>query len=293
MKFTKDEMAKAVELITTNSFPDWVMGFKTILMGMPGSGKTTSLVTLAQMGFDVFVAFTEPGIGNLNKAMMLAKLTEEERKRIHFAYIKPGVESFSKLKVGASAVNAAAEFGKMESGSRRDFQQLIQLMNLFENFIDQNGVEFGPVDKWGCNRVLALDGMSGLAKMAMDLTVGAKPTKTLQDWGVAIDQLDKFQLQCANIRVPFVLLSHLSREQEEVTGKTITTLKALGKQLPTSMPFAYNDFIMATQDGTGKFKWKTIDPNCQLKATYLPHSGDLDPDFKPLVMGWLKEQALI
>lgn len=293
MAYTADQFKKAQELIKSNSFPDWVMGFKTILMGMPGSGKTTSLVTLAQMGFDVFIAFTEPGIGNLNKAMALAKLTDEERARIHFAYVKPGVESFTKLKIGAAAVNAAAEFGKMVSGSRKDFQQLIKLMNLFENFTDQNGVEFGPVDQWGCNRVLALDGMSGLAKMAMDLTVGAKPTKTLQDWGVAIDQLDKFQLQCANIKVPFVLLSHLSREQEEVTGKVITTLKALGKQLPTSMPFAYNDFIMAKQDGEGKFSWSTVDSQCQLKATYLPHSKSMKPDFKPLVMGWLIDQGLV
>ena len=293
MKYTADELKRAQELILSNSFPDWVVGFKTILMGMPGAGKTTSIVTLAQMGFDVFIAFTEPGIGNLNKAMALAKLTEEERKRVHFHYIKPGVESFAKLKVGAAAVNAAAEFGKMESGNRKDFNQLIKLMNLFENFVDQNGIEFGPVDQWGCNKVLVLDGMSGLAKMAMDLTVGAKPAKTLQDWGVAIDQLDKFQLQCANIRVPFVLLSHLSREQEEVTGKIITTLKALGKQLPTSMPYSYNDFIMAKQDATGKFSWSTIDNQCQLKATYLEHSAALAPDFKPLVMGWLKDQMLI
>lgn len=292
-----DDCAKALALVSgwnenPATIPDWLVGFKTILMGMPGSGKTTSIVTAAKLGFEVFIAFTEPGMGNLMKAMQLHKLTDEERKRIHFAYIKPGVESFTKLVAGAKAVNSAAKFGEMESGSRKDFSQLIQLMNLFENFVDQHGVSFGAVDQWGPNRILALDGMSGLSKMCMDLVVGAKPVKTLQDWGVAIDQLDKFQTQCANITCPFILLSHLSREQEEVTGKIIVSLKALGNKLPTSMPFLYNDFILATAP-EARFNWATIDKNCQLKATYLPHSDKLEADFRLLCINWLGEQGLI
>lgn len=287
----------ALKLVTgwnqqPESIPDWLVGFKTILMGMPGAGKTTALVTLAKLGFHVFIAFTEPGIGNLMKAMQLHKLTDEEKASIHFAYVKPGVESFGKLATGAKAVNNADKFGEMSSGSRKDFNQLIQLMNLFENFVDQNGQAFGPVDQWKPNYILALDGMSGLSKMCMDLVVGAKPVKTLQDWGVAIDQLDKFQTQCANITCPFVLLSHLSREQEEVTGKIIVSLKALGNKLPTSMPFLYNDFILASSL-EGKFKMATIDKNCQLKGTYLPHSDNLPSDLRLLAINWLGEQGFI
>jgi len=292
-----DDCAKALSVVTgwnkdQSTIPDWLVGFKTILMGMPGAGKTTSIVTAAKLGFEIFIAFTEPGMGNLMKAMQLHKLTDEEKSRIHFAYIKPGVENFNKLAQGAKAVNNAVKFGEMESGSRKDFNQLIHLMNLFENFKDQHGVEYGPVDQWGPNRILVLDGMSGLSKMCMDLVVGAKPVKTLQDWGVAIDQLDKFQTQCANITCPFILLSHLSREQEEVTGKIIVSLKALGNKLPTSMPFLYNDFILATAP-EGRFNWATIDKNCQLKSTYLPHSDKLEADFRLLIINWLGEQGLI
>lgn len=293
MKVSQEQVDKIRAKVLAGDIPDWVIGFKTLLMGQPGSGKTTAVVTLLKMGFKVYVAFTEAGVGALNKALTVHKVSEEDRKRLFFAYIKPGVENFTVMKKGAKAVNEAAEFGKMESGSRKDFNQLIQLMQLFENFKDQNGVEHGPVDAFKCDSVLALDGLTGLSKMAMDLVVGAKPAKTLQDWGVAIDQLDKFQLQCANIVCPFVMLAHLSREQEEISGKIIVTLSTLGRQLGPRMPSAYNDFVYAKQDGDGKWFWSTIDKNCQLKATYLEHAERLPADFVPLVVGWATEQGFI
>lgn len=293
MKFTPEQIAAVRAKVLAGDIPSWVLGFKTILMGQPGAGKTTAIATLLKMGFKVYVAFTEPGVGALNKGLKVHKVSDEDRARLFFNYVAPGVESFSVLKKGATAVNQAVEFGKMESGSRKDYNQLIQLMNLFENFKDQNGVEHGAVSDFGADSVLVLDGLSGISKMAMDLVVGAKPAKTLQDWGVAIDQLDKFQNQCANLICNFVLLAHLSREQEEISGKIIVTLSTLGRQLGPKMPFLYNDFIYAKQSAEGKWYWSTVDKNCQLKATYLEHSENLPADFMPLVMGWANDQGLL
>lgn len=299
-KYTEADFQLAATIIkekvadpTSQRMPDWLLGFKTILMGLPGAGKTSSIPSLLKMGFKVYCAFTEPGVGALNKAMTLWKLSDEERSRLFFAFIKPGVDTFKILKEGATSVMNATEFGKIDGGSRAKYNQLIQLMNLLENFKDHNGVEHGAVSDFDTTSVLVIDGLSGLNKMCMDLVVGPKPTKTLQDWGVAIDQLDKFQQQGANLRCPFILLSHCAMEQEEVTGKILVTLKALGRQLGPSMTFWYNDFIYAKQGADAKFFWSTVDKNCQLKATYLPHNAELPADFRPLVCGWLDEHGLL
>lgn len=266
--------------------PEWALGFNTLLMGTPGSAKTSSLATLLKAGMRVFVAFTEPGIGNLIKACQkIHKLSDEEMSRLHYAYIKPGVQNFLTLSNKAKTVNSAAEFGKIEGGSRAKYNQLVKLMELCMNFKDQNGIEWGPVDAFPPNYVFAIDGLSGLSDMAMDLVVGAKPVKTLQEWGVAIDQLDTFVKQCTNSVCCFVLLSHLEQERDEVTGKTIVTVSALGRKLGTTLGRHFNDVVLCRMED-GKPSWSTSDKNSPLKGSYLAIKERLPADFGPLVSEW-------
>lgn len=272
-----------------NLAPD-ALGFNTLLLGAPGSGKTSSIVTLAQAGLEVFVAFTEQGIGNLKKAMTLHNLTEEERGLIHYAYIKPGRGSFKKLAKGATEVNRAAEFGRMVAGNRKDHSQFIDLLDLCSDFVDQNGESFGAVDEWGAERILVVDGMSGLNDMCMSLVVGDKPVKTLQDWGVAIDQLDKFVKQCCNLLCCFGLLSHMEQEKDEVTGRMIVTASALGRKLGASIGRHFQDVIL-TSKGKGKYQWATDDSRIELKHSYLNESASLPATFEPLVAAWAKENS--
>lgn len=265
-------------------------GFNTMILGAPGSGKTSCIPTMAKAGLEVFVAFTEQGVGNLKKAMDLHKLTDEERARIHWSYVSPAKGSFSGLLKGATDIQRATEFGKMQAGNRKDHSQFLDLLKVLTNFIDQNGEEFGAVDSWGADRVLVIDGMSGLNDMTMGLVAGDKPVKTLQDWGVAIDQLDKFIKQCCNMLSGFVLLAHLEQEKDEVTGRMVVTASTLGRKLGTTIGRHFQDVILASK-GKGKYQWATEDSRIELKASYLKESPSLTPSFESLVDSWAKEMG--
>lgn len=269
--------------------PD-ALGFNTLLMGMPGSGKTSAIATLLRSGLEVFVAFTEQGVGNLKKACRLHGCTPDELERLHYAYISPSRGSFAQLQKSAKDVLSAPEFGKMPAGNRRDHDQFVQLLALMADFVDQNGESFGAVDSWDASRALVVDGLSGLNDMCMGLVAGAKPVKTLQDWGVAIDQLDKYIKQLCNCDCCFVLLSHLEQEKDEISGRMVVTASALGRKLGTSIGRHFQDVILAERKGQD-FIWSTDSNKVELKFSYLDNKAGLPATFEPLVASWLEEMG--
>lgn len=294
MKFTEQHYAAVRERVLANDFPEWLLGFKTIVMGSPGAGKTSSIATLLRLGFKVYGIFTEQGIGNFLKAARREGCTEEDLKRFYHAYIPPGGTSFDALTKGATAVNQAAEFGKMANDTldRKKYGQFIQVIKTCADFVDQHGVSHGSIDSFGCDSVVFLDGMSNLSRMALQMTVGAKPVKTLQDWGVAIESLENLENQITTIRAPFVLLAHIERETDETTQKVYVTLAALGVKYPLRIGRNYHDVVLADQKA-GEFTWATTARDCQLKGTYLPIADKMKPDFRPLVCQWLVDNGLL
>ena len=265
-------------------------GFNFMLLGAPGSGKTSSIPTFAKAGLEVFVVFTERGMGNLNKAIKLHNLSPDEVSRIHYTFVSPARGSFSKLSKGAKDILRAPEFGKMDAGNRRDFTQFIEVLEALDSFTDQHGETFEPVEDWGTDRILIIDGLSGLNDMAMALVVGDKPVKTLQDWGVAIDQLDKFIKQAANITCNFGLLAHMEQEKDEITGRMVVTASTLGRKLGTTIGRHFQEVILASKN-KGKYQWATTDPRIELKQTYLKESANLAPDGGDIVKGWIESEV--
>lgn len=292
MKFTEKHFEQAREYIRKDAFPDWVLGFKTIVMGAPGAGKTSAVPTLLKLGFKVYGLFTEQGIGNLLKACRMHGVTDDELARLYYAYVPPGVTSFNQLQKSSKAIQLATEFGKMENTDRKQYGQFIQVINLLNDFVDQHGVSHGSVESLTCGSVLFVDGMSNLARMAMQLTVGAKPVKTLQEWGVAIESLENLENQITTIKAPFVLLTHIEREVDEVSRNVYVTVAALGSKYPIRIGRNYHDVIMAEQKA-GEFTWSTTSKEAQLKGTYLPIAAGMKQDFRPLVCQWLMDNGLV
>jgi len=269
--------------VTLDTLPDWAVGPKVLLMGPPGSGKTTAIVTALLAGMKTYVIFTEAGQQSLLKALRVYDVPKELQANLFFAYVKPGLSSFKTLKDQADKVNKAAEFGKMEGGSRTSYNQLVKVMELCSNFIDQNGVSHGGIDTFKPNCAVFLDGLSGMSDMAMKLTIGSKPVATLQDWGVAIKQVDDFVKQFANIDAMMTILAHVSMERDEVSGKVLQYPNTLGRQLGPQLGRHFNEVIMAKYTETEKSTWTTIDTNADLKASFLPHKKGMKADFRPLV----------
>lgn len=68
--------------------------------------------------------------------------------------------------------------------------------NLFDNWDDGEGHQWGPVKKWGRNRILVVDGASGLNEAAFNREryyQGVTPVSTKsRDWGIAMNDEDMF-----------------------------------------------------------------------------------------------------
>lgn len=266
---------------------------KVLLLGIPGSGKTYSISTLLEAGLEVFVIFTEQGRESLLEGMIDNGL-KEQRKNLHWARVAPGSPGFGNLKKIAKDINTKDQKTLQSSKgvSEKNYQQMIEMIGLCENFVDQNGVEYGDVSEWGNNRVLVIDGLSGINVMAMDLVVGAKPVKTVADWGIAMDAQMRFILQCANdLTAGFVLLAHLELNKDEVEGKIYRCPKLLGNKNTYDFGKHFSDVILC-EDLGNEYAWSTQAKNMQLKGRNLGKKAKLVPSFVPLYKHWAERYTM-
>jgi hypothetical protein len=259
-----------------------IPGVNALLVGATGTGKTHSIRTLVDAGLEVFVLFTEPGME------VLADLPAE---KLHWHYIAPATTDW------ASMIDSANKINKMSFKSLTDlsdinkskYTEFLDLLTTLSNFKDdRTGREFGPVDEWDSTRCLVVDSLSGLNIMAMNLVTGSKPVKSMSDWGVAIDNLERLITKlCVDTKCHFVLTAHLERETDETTGGTTLMAATLGRKLAPKLPRFFSDVIHVKRDG-GKFLWSTASINVDLKARNLPLTDNLNPSFLPIIESWRK-----
>ena len=258
-------------------------GTKTLLVGPTGTGKTYAIRTFIEAGITPFVLSTEPGI-----ASTLGDLPAD---KCHWHYIPPASVGWDTLldsarKINTMSYDALAKLGNVNKGQ---FNQFLDVITSCNNFVcDRTGESFGDVATWGPDRVLVVDSLSGLNIMAMDLVVGSKPTKAMQDWMVAMDNLERFiQTLVMNTQCFFVLTAHLEREQDEVTGAVKLMASTLGRKVAPRLPRFFDDVILCKRDGE-TFTWSTAAMNTDLKARNLPIHDNIRPDFGQIVAAWRK-----
>lgn len=259
---------------------------KVLLMGMPGAGKTYQIMSLLRADLEVFVIFTEQGKESLLHACREHKVST---KKLHYARVSAGSPGFGTMKKVARMINMneQKDLQSMKGVENSKFQQFMELYGLCANFIDQHGEEFGDVSEWGNERVLVVDGLSGINQMSLDLVVGAKPYKTQSDWGCAMDVEMRFVTQCVNDLVcGFVLLAHLELNKDEVTGKIFRYPKLLGNKNTYDFGKHFSDVILAEDNGGGEFNWKTDEKQMQLKSRNLPRSNKIKPGFEQIWDNW-------
>jgi hypothetical protein len=255
---------------------------KTLLVGEPGSGKTHAMRTYLDAGLEVFGIITEP----MGKEVLL----DTPADRFHWMYVPVAQPGFSTLIDNAKKINQMGydDLANMKSGmNKMNYGQFINLLNALSNFkCDRTGKEYGPVDKFDSTRALFIDSLSGLNTMAMDLVIGAKPTKHQGEWGVAMDNLERLlNMLCGSLHCFFALTAHPAMEKDELTGGTTIMADALGRKLAPRLPRYFSD-VIKTQRVESKFNWSTVDSRMALKARNLPWSNDLQPSFVPIVNSW-------
>ena len=253
--------------------------FNVLLMGPIGTGKTHSCRTLieGELVRKLFILSVEPGIHTI--------MGDMPTDRVHWQYIAPASTDWDTMIKNAELVNryGPEQLQKMQWPNKQEYGQFIEVIRALSNFTcDRTGEEFGPVDEFPSDCALVLDGLSGVSKMAMDVVVGAKPIKSQPEWGIAQDNvrhlLDKC---CYETKCTFVLLAHVNRNKDEVTGGTYVTIDTLGQKLAPDIPKPFDEVVYTTRE-RGNFKWSTERAQTDLKARILPFSDDLEPNFKQL-----------
>jgi len=268
-------------------------GTKTLLIGPPGSGKTTSLVTCIEAGLDLFVLGTDPGFEeSLLDAMERKNLPIE---KLHYHYVAPATAPWSALINSAQQINGFdyETLTKLKSGiSKSSYTQFIELLTVLSDFTDQRtGESFGPVDDFPPDCFLAIDSLSGINIMAMDLMVGGKPTPHQGEWGVAMNAEEKLLLKLtSDLKCFFCLTAHVEKEKDAISGMPLIMVSALGSKLAPKIPRTFSDVVLAVKEGD-KFTWSTGAIGVDLKGRSLPIADGLEPSFEQIIEIWKRRNA--
>lgn len=278
-------------------------GLNQLLIGPTGTGKTTSLRTWIDgipadpavipiqvdrlTGIKVFAIFTEPSFEVLSPISC---------QYLHWKYLAPISPDWSDMVDSAKKINTFDL--KMLSGltdiNKQKYAGFIDVLQTFHNFkCDRCGETYGDISTWNTSRTVALDSLSGLNIMAMNLVVGSKPVKSMSDWGIAMDNEERLiQKLCVDKRCHFVLTAHSEREIDETTGQSQIMAATLGRKLAPRLPRFFSDVVLAKRTGE-KFEWSTTATGADLKARNLAFSDTLSPTALTLIESWKKRGGLI
>lgn len=269
-------------------------GFRTLLLGDSGCGKTYSLGTLTELGLKVRVLFTEPGMETLGQYWQ--DRNKDLPANVHWKYIPPAAPDWDAMIDSAKKINTMSfkALADLSDINKKKFSEYIQILGALSNFkSDRDGSEFGSVDSWGTDTVLVVDSLSGLNLAAMNLVVGSKPAKSMADWGVAIGNLEFLITKLTTaLQCHFVMTSHMEREQDEITGGITLMASTLGKKLAPKIPRFFSDVIHARREAD-KFVWSTNTNNVALKARNIPIRDNQQPSFAPILESWKKNGGII
>lgn len=257
-------------------------GVNTLLVGATGTGKTHCIRTLVDAGLEVFVLFTEPG---------MEVLADIPSTKLHWHYIAPATPDWAAMLDSANKINKMnlKSLSELSDINKSKYTEFLDVLTCLSNFkCDRTGQEYGAVDSWDGTRALVVDSLSGLNIMAMNLVTGSKPVKSMADWGIAIENLERLITKlCVATQCHFVLIAHLERETDETTGGTTLMASTLGRKLAPKLPRFFSDVIHVKRDGN-KFVWSTASINVDLKARNLPLADNLEPSFKLIIESWRK-----
>jgi hypothetical protein len=264
-----------------------MQGVNVLLMGPSGSGKTHAIRTFLEVGITPFCIFTEPGYETLG---------DLPPEKCHWHYLPPAVQSWETMIDVATKINNLSfeSLTKLGDMNKRDNAQIIEFYKLCNNFVCQrDGRSYGDVAKWGTDRVLVVDSLTGLNDMAMGLMVGNKPVRSQSDWGIAQNTLDFcIKKLTMDTKCHFVLIGHVEREVDEVLGGNKIAVSTLGKKLAPKLPLNFSDVILSEKKGTA-FTWSTANAQADLKTRNLANREGLPPTFVPIIESWKKHGGVV
>jgi hypothetical protein len=259
---------------------------KILLLGSTGTGKTYSIRTLVTAGLTPLVIFTEPG---------MEVLSDIPCPKLHYHYVPPMTLSWADMADNVRKVNTLSfeQLTKLSDPKRNTYTEMQDFVGSMGNFTcDRCGEKLGAIDALDPTRFAVVnDSLSGINLMAMNTVVGGKPLKNQGEWGLAMDLVEKYvNLFTTGLPCLGVIIAHIERETDEITGGSAVMVSTLGRKLAPRLPRFFSDVIQAKRDGA-KFTWSTATFNVDLKARNLPIADNLPPDFGPLLAAFRLRSA--
>lgn len=256
-------------------------GVKVLLLGPTGTGKTHSTRTLVDAGITPHYLFLEPGQD------VVADLPQGS---YHTHYQPPAIGGLSALAKVVKQVTAYdyKNVTRMQDTTKYpQFHQTLEALNSYT--CDICSENFGDFMSWGTDRALIIDGLSGLSRMAKAMMVGNKPTMAEGEYGVAMGVIRQvIEEVVTGSKCHVVLIAHVDREPDEVSGSDKLMVKTLGKKLAPEIPLFFTDVIMAKHTPDG-YSWSTVEYNCDLVGRNIEQGAKLPPTFVPLIKNWRKK----
>lgn len=267
-------------------------GPKILIEGPAGTGKTYAIGTLVDWAEknkkQVFVLFVENGLETLLGYWKDRDLPVPDSLFYHSILTKP-ISLNQLMKAADDAGKLSYEMlTKMTDPSRGgENNAFYKILSACSNFTDdRTGKTFGAIDSWGSDKIFVIDSLSELSNAAFKMIVGAKPTASQPDYGVAQNNLMNFlRLLTQGTAATIAMTAHVSRETDEITGGVKLMTKAIGKALANEIPQLFSDVIYTVREGTN-FYWDTAAPNVDTKTRNLPIAGKQKPDFAAIMAKW-------
>lgn len=264
-------------------------GPKIILQGSTGTGKTYSLGTLidwaTKKDTKVFILFTENGLESV--LQYYQDRNQKLPENFFYREIIPGETSLQDLMTTAHNIGTMSFdlVCKMPSGNLKT-NIYLEILKTLKNFHDtRSGQEFGAVDTWTDKSILVIDSLTGICNAIMNGILRQRPIALGADYRLAQSQLMNLIQFLTSLTCGFVLIAHIDRIYDEITGTTSITTETIGNKIAGRVPYTFGDIILAYRSGL-KFYWSTATEGVDLKKRNLPLSKQLPADFTEVFNNW-------
>src|SRR3990167_3648925 len=184
-------------------------GIKLLVLGEPGTGKTTAIKSILEAGLKPRGIFTEPGHAVVSR-----------NKEIRFKYIQPAPPGWDMLEDLATTSNSlTAEAIKKISFPKDTHSQFFKVLSACRRFVDDTGEDFGPIEEWGTDVCFFFDSLTGLVAMCRGLAVGNKPALTWPEYDVVQQNVLQFINKIwTGLRCHVYITAHVDLIRDDISG---------------------------------------------------------------------------